>query len=1077
VGHSRGEVTQILAGVLACFFLSGATGLVYEVLWIRMLGLVFGHTVFAITTVLTAFMAGLGLGSYLFGRIADRHPHPLLLYGLLEVGIGLSCLLIPWLLPLVEALYVALFRALELSFFAFSLAQFALILVLLLLPTTLMGATLPILSRFFVSDEGSLGKRVGLLYALNTFGAVLGTGLAGYFLLPTFGMRGTLYLAATLNVGIGALVIAYDRHLRRLRPERSREEAQARQELLLGITPPGQVQRWLIGLTVLGLGLSGAASMIYEVAWTRALTLVIGSSTYAFTAMLLAFLVGIAGGSALFSRLWGDRRVTPMAFALIELGIGLSAVLILPAFGKLPDLLLRVFTVSLAPDFVLIVEILLSIAVMLAPTLLIGASFPCVVKVAARSVDRVGLDVGRLYAVNTLGAILGTVCAGFLLIPSTGVQSAVKVAVLLNLAVGAAIAVGSVRVSSPWQWATSTLLSVATLAGVLWIPAWNQAVMASGVAVYARTYQGFAGRLELARAFPEQRLLFYEDGLSATVSVHRVGENIFLRVNGKTDASTGKDMHTQIMLGHIPLLVHPNPKAVLIIGLGSGVTAGAVAQYPVERIDVVEIEPAVVKAARFFARENREVLNDPRVRLVTADARNFLLVTPRRYDVIISEPSNPWIGGIATLYSREFYQLARQRLNPGGIMLQWVHGYGLLPPDLKMVVKTFRTAFPATSIWHTAGIGDYLLLGREAPRPLDFERFKAAYDAIPGLRQDMERVGLRSPYALLADFVLAEPDAARYAQHADLNTDDLLPLEFSAPRSLHLDTATLNFQIMRSFKISEFPPSASDSLAQLDRPDVRHDLGLAYALKGLHTEAAQQFEKALRRDPAHLPSLLELGKAQMRLNLPLKAVESFEAVLRHDPRSPEAYFQLALAYQGQQFPARALEFASKAVALKPGDPTYRTHLARLLHDQGRYQEAVEHYLAARREKPQDVGILDGLGATHLKQGRADEALMVLKEALAYHPENPVLLQRIGEAYLLTQRYAEAIEALKRVVTYVPLLGQAHIRLGYAYMGKGELMNAIEAFEQGLSLDPSQAVAAQTLGEIYLKVYGPAPNAR
>ncbi len=1075
--NSQRELKQILAGVLVCFFLSGATGLVYEVLWIRMLGLVFGHTVFAITTVLTAFMAGLGLGSFLLGRIADRQQHPLFLYGLLEAGIGLFCLLIPWLLPWVETLYLALARSLQLSFFAFSLAQFALIFLLLLIPTTLMGGTLPVLSRFFVTDEGSLGKRVGLLYALNTFGAVLGTAFAGYSLLPSVGMRGTLYLAAPLNIGLGLLVIAYDRHLRRLGPTGSREGAAPRQQTLPEIMRPPNVSARLIGLTVIGLGLSGAASMIYEVAWTRALSLVIGSSTYAFTAMLLAFLSGIALGSALFSRLSGEQRIGPGVFGLIELGIGLSALLILPAFEKMPDLLLRAFTVSLAPDFVLIVQVLLSIAAMLVPTLLIGASFPCAVQVAARGVDRVGLDVGRIYAVNTLGAIAGTFVAGFILIPTIGAQSAVKVAVLLNLAIGSAIAIGSAPASSVWQWGSAAGLSVAILAGLAWMPAWNQAVMASGVAVYAPQYQGFVGKVELARAFPNSRLLFYEDGLSATVTVHRAGAVTSLRINGKTDASTGADMHTQLMSGHLPLLVHPKPKAILIIGLGSGVTVGAVAQHPVERIDVVEIEPAVVKASRFFARENREALKDPRVHLAIADGRNFLLSTPRRYDVIISEPSNPWIDGLAALFSQEFYALAKRRLNPGGIMLQWVQGYGFLPSDLKMVVRTFRTAFPATSIWHAAGPSDYLLLGQEESRPLDLGRIKAEYEATPSLREDMERLGFRSPYALLADFLLAEPDAARYVLNADLNTDDLLPLEFSAPRSLYLDTASLNFKILKSFKSSEFPLLSPDGLRQLDSPEVRHDLGVAHARKGLFAEAAAEFEKALGRDPVHLRSLLELGKVQLRLNLPLKAVESFEAALRRDPKNAEAYFQLALAYQAQQLFPKALLFSSKAVALKPQDTSYRGHLAGLLHAQGRYQEAVEHYLVARRDKPKDIGILDGLGAAYLKQGKALEAIRVLEEALSYQPENPFLHQRIGNAYLAMNQHTEAVRALKQAIRYSPMLTQAHIDLGYAYVAKGDLVKAIRAFEKGLSLDPLQARASQALGELYRKVYGSPTDGR
>src|SRR5919109_807044 len=293
-----------------------------------MLGLVFGHTVFAVTTVLTAFMAGLGLGSWVFGRLADRQGRPLRLYGVLEIGIGFFCLAVPLLLPAVEAIYRGLARTLGLSFLAFSLAQFVLVLALLLPPTSLMGATLPLLSRLFARDARTVGRRVGFLYSLNTLGAVVGTALAGYVLLPALGMRGTLTLAAAVNLIVGAIIVLLDSQL----PTVS-APAVARAE-----TPPPSASAILV---IVGLAVAGAASMIYEVAWTRALSLVIGSSTYAFTAMLLAFLLGLALGSAVFSRVFGARPVGPTAFGLLQLGAGAAALAILPVFERLPDLVVR----------------------------------------------------------------------------------------------------------------------------------------------------------------------------------------------------------------------------------------------------------------------------------------------------------------------------------------------------------------------------------------------------------------------------------------------------------------------------------------------------------------------------------------------------------------------------------------------------------------------------------------------------------------------------------------------------------------------------------------------------------------
>jgi spermidine synthase len=400
----------------ACFFLSGATALVYEVVWLRMLGLIFGHTVYAVTTVLAAFMAGLGLGSFLFGRRAARLGDPIRAYGVIEVAIGLACAVTPWLFSLASVVYVDLHRALDLSYDAFSFVQFVLVFALLLVPTTLMGGTLPILSQSLVAPGEALARPVGLLYAINTFGAVLGVALAGYSLLPGLGNRATLMVASAANVAIG--VAAFLSRLRaRPSPDASLpvREPPGRRDVRSIPATDGRAGAW----PVVALGLSGAASMIYEVAWTRALGLVIGSSTYAFTAMLLVFLVGIAGGAALYSWLRGRQRATRRLFALLQIAIGVTAVVALQAFERAPELFLLGVKWSDSPAFVQAVQLAVSAAALLPSALLIGATFPCAAGAIAQS-GGAGRRVGHLYAANTLGAIAGTVLAGFVLVPAVG---------------------------------------------------------------------------------------------------------------------------------------------------------------------------------------------------------------------------------------------------------------------------------------------------------------------------------------------------------------------------------------------------------------------------------------------------------------------------------------------------------------------------------------------------------------------------------------------------------------------------------------------------------------------------------
>jgi spermidine synthase len=1053
---------RIFVAVNVCFFFSGATGLLYQVLWVRMLGLVFGHTVFAITTVLAAFMGGLGLGSYLFGRIVDRQKHVLRLYGMLEAAIGLYVLATPLLFSWAELLYVRLNRDLHLSFFTFSLVQFVLIFLILLVPTTLMGATLPVLSRFFVREVRSLGNRVGLLYALNTFGAVLGAYLTGFHLIPTVGIRATLQMGATLNLGIGALAFVFEKHLARLGLPSPVDETSPRQDGREPLRRDPEAGKLAIALTVLGFGLSGAVSMIYEVTWTRALALIIGSSTYAFSTMLVAFLTGLALGSFLLSRVARRLVMTPLSFALLQLGIGLGALLLIPLFERMPEVFLAAFRFSSSPGSIMTVQFLVSFLAMLLPTVFMGGTFPCAAQIAARGLHRVGYDVGTVYAVNTAGAIGGTIVGGFLLIPLLGVALTIKIAIGLNLGLALVLSLVS---GAGWVKTTSTALSLAAFFPLVIFEQWDHHVMSSGVSVYAQRFLSNPNRLSFRQALTLGEILFYRDGISSTVSIHRTGGFITLRVNGKTDASNGLDMHTQLMSGHIPLLLHPEPRRVLVLGLGSGVTVGAAAQHPVMEIDAIEIEPAVAEASKFFVKENRDALRDARVRLSIADGRNFILSTDKTYDVIISEPSNPWIGGIGSLFSLEFYHIVASRLAPNGIICQWVQGYNLFPQDLRMVVKTLRSVFPHTTIWNTS-TGDYLLIGSRVPLSLDYARLEHRYKTLPTLREDMARLGLGSPLSILADFVLGEQDAARYADRAWLNTDDLPLLEFSAPNSLYTDTVALNTSVMEAFKTTEFPPGEGLDPAVLDSAQFRYDLGMGFVGKGRPQQARGEFDKALRVNPRHVPSLLGRGKILLATRLPLRAQEDFRRALAINPKEAEAYAQLGIVYQGEGMPAEAERYLQKAIEIEPDSARYLKLLAELYRAEKRFQDALPHYLAALKSHPEDVALLEGASFSYRELGRLEEAVTTLKKALTMDEPNASLHFRLGEIYSRMKQYDAAIQEFAEAVRLNPLFPAPHVELGRLHLLQREQAKAIDAWEKALRLDPSNASLRQQLEDLY-----------
>jgi spermidine synthase len=475
------------------------------------------------------------------------------------------------------------------------------------------------------------------------------------------------------------------------------------------------------------------------------------------------------------------------------------------------------------------------------------------------------------------------------------------------------------------------------------------------VAIYGNTYLTMDGGFRSALA--GERLLFYRDGIGATVSVHENARGRYLRINGKTDASTG-DMETQLMLGHLPLLLHPDARDVLVIGLGSGVTAGAVLRHPVRHLDVIEIEPAVAQAAALFARENGDPLNDPRARLWIADARQFLQAAPARYDAIISEPSNPWIGGIATLFTREFFALVRSRLKPGGVAVQWVHGYSLAPADLRMIARTFGTAFPAATLWGPNG-GDYLLVGAAGPLTLDPAAIGARVASAPGVRRDLERIGFTSRESLLADFLLREDDLARYAAGPGFNTDDLLPLEFSAPRSLYRDTAAENRRQVLAARRAEAPRFRGPA-PDLDAASVRHAIAAALLRRGQYEEALPHLERALATDPGYLPALVDRGRALIMLGRTAEAQASLAAALERDPRQAEAAFALGALYAGRGDPRQAVVFYERAVATAPGNPRYRARLAQTFLALGQFERAESEYRAALALTPADPTLRRGL---------------------------------------------------------------------------------------------------------------------
>jgi spermidine synthase len=736
-----------------CFILSGATGLIYEVLWARMLGLVFGATTLAVSTVLAAFMGGLALGSALAGKLAARIHKPLSSYGAIEIGIAVYALLIPILFRWVDHVYALIWRQLHPGYFAFSLWRFLLSGLVLLIPTTLMGATLPVLTVALVRSSTADSNSVTRLYACNLAGAILGTLVAGFVLLPLIGVRATIAVAAALNVLVGVVAISLQRRT-------TLETSPLNVEQSIATTDYDKF--WLFAALA-----SGFVTISTQVSWTRILTMIIGSSTYAFSIVIALFLIGLAIGAWLVAR--KDRsHILRLTILKVEVLTTISIVLSLFVLNKTPAVLVTIGLKFQISSWIglLLLQIFCATLLILVPAVLMGMVMPLVLVWASSSAAR----VGRTYAVNTIGAIAGAFITGFLLIPKTSTRFTLLFAATCCVAVACIAYRPAEAARDP---ALKRALGIGLIPFIMVLlfivaPPMNLADLSIGaydslVRVLAKTREESSDQTDPEQGQVAHELLMYREGPTATVSVRRDLNTLSLAINGRTNASDSAfDMPTQVMLGRLPVLIAPKIDNGLIIGYATGVTVGAMLQSPVQSVTCIELEPATIEASRYFEHVNNHPLQDPRTKLIIDDARTFLRVTPNRYDMIVSEPSHPWVPGVANLFTQEFFELGRDRLSDDGVFVQWVQIYQLSTESLRSVLATYQKVFPHVLVFRVSGKGkDLLLVGSN--RPLNLDRV-----------QQQEEIR--------SWFVCDETKLAPAVAGAKINTDDNMHIEMTVPR-------------------------------------------------------------------------------------------------------------------------------------------------------------------------------------------------------------------------------------------------------------------------------------------------------
>jgi spermidine synthase len=782
-----------MSRLLVLFFASGCAALIYETVWFYLVQLIVGASSLSVAVILSSFMGGMALGSWLVPKVTPARMHPLRVVAILEAGIALLGAMIPLALPYIQQAYMTMAEP-----GANAIALRAVVCALVLVPPTmLMGATLPAIARR--RSGGDEAESVGLLYMANLAGGATGTVLAGFYLLRVHDTMIATYVAVTLNVLIAVACWAMSRTA----------EEDAPVAPTAPIAPSGPVAP--VTPVLIASGLSGLTALGAEVVWTRQLSLLFGASVYTFSLILAVFLAGLGiggfAGSKLARRTTNPQSILATAQMLLAVAIAFGAwaiVNLLPGWQPRAAFLPTVWK---DPAYVFAFDGLRCALAMLPATLLWGASFPLTLACAERHrAGTGGLDfsahVARINATNTLGSLTGAIAFTLIGIPMLGSHVAQQVLVALAGLSGAVLM---------WGTAARGLQLTAAVATVIIAALVVPAVPARLIA-YGRSVDSW----DAIKSF-----YYLAEGATASVAVTEgvAGAKQF-HIAGKVEASDMDiDMRLERMLGHMPALVHPNPKSVLIVGVGAGVTAGALSIHPeVERIVVCEIEPVVPRSARaYFGKENHHVFDDPRVQLVFDDARHFLQTTDEKFDIITSDPIHPWVRGAATLYSIEYLTLVKNHLNPGGVVTQWIPLYETDLASAKSQIGTFAAVFPDTTLWNPDLLEegyDLVALGRAEESPIREEAIRDRLNAAPRVKQSLYEVMLRSPEAIISTYAGRGKDLAPWLVDAQINRERNLRLQYLAGMAANTDQRFLIFQSMLQYR--RYPADLFEASASLE---------------------------------------------------------------------------------------------------------------------------------------------------------------------------------------------------------------------------------------------------------------------
>ena len=955
--RSQSISTTQHAAALICFFLSGFAGLIYEVTWIRQSALLFGSTTFAVSAVLAVFFFGLAIGAYLFGRIGQQTPRPLTLFAHIEIGLALLALITPFTFDLADLLYGIAYRNLtDYTIFLFS-TRLILVAFVILPSTILMGGTLPLFCRQYAHDNNKIAHSVGLLYGINTLGAALGCAATGFILLPNLGLRGAIWIGVFGNLLSGLIVRSLSIAQNEIPPTQTQTDSSPERKAIF-------ILFFAVGFVALGA----------EVIWTRYLGLLINNTVYTYTLTLSVVLIGLVLGSILASQ-FSDRTASrAFLFGALQIATGIIALTLL----KLSPETWRQFGDDLWVYF----------AILLPPAILSGAAFPLAIRLATKNAEHTTRVTGNLIAVNTLGGILGSLLIGFIGLPFFGLEKSLLFITGANLAIGI----------TAWFWLERKHHIIKYAASAIAI------LIYLGIPYYSQTQipADFIGE--------GRDLVDYREGFGANMAVVQRDNDLELEID-KWWQGGSKKTH-QIMAAHVPMLLHPNPKTILVVGVGTGQTASRFLMYPIDQLACVDIEPTLFPFIRKHF--DTEWISDPRVKIIREDGRNYLRHTASTYDIIsleLGEVSRP---GIAFFYTTDFYQQTRQRLNHSGYLIQFVPLRFLTENQFRGIVHSFLTVFPQSILWYNTS--ELLLIGTTS------ETFNVSPDLLKQrltneqIHTDLQYSHwggvehyLNQPHVFLGGYLMSPPNLSKLATNAVTYSDNRPILDYETVQNateLSNELAFTKILYNHLDPINTLIPSETDTLiSAIQTKNLREIAARVFVRQASdlistrnHSRIATLCYEAIRQHPEHLGAHRMFADAMMQLGRPQDAEKHYTEVLRLEPTDARALNGRAVTLHRTGRLEEAIRQYSEAIRYHPDNSLSQNGIAMALYRLGRLDEAIHHYKEAIRLRPNRPDTYVDLGTALMQANRPQEAISYLQNALQLHPNHPKAQRALSQAH-------------------------------------------------------------------------------